>query len=68
MLLRDDEEMCGGKGADVLEGIAKLVLVDLCGRDLARDDFAEQAIRHGASSLVLDIGRDVIVDSRQRVV
>ena len=68
MLLRDDEEMCGGKGADVLEGIAEVVLVDLCGRDLTRDDFAEQAIRHGASSLVLDIGRDVIVDSRQRVV
>ena len=34
MLLRDDEEVHGGQGVDILEGVAELVLIDLGRRDL----------------------------------
>ena len=69
MLLRDDEEVHGGQGADILEDVAELVLIDLGRRDLPRDDLAEQTIRHdGSSFLFLDVGRDEIIDSGQRIV
>ena len=53
MLLWDNEEVHRCKRADILEGIAKVVLVDLCGRDLTRNDFTEQAIGHSQFLLSL---------------
>ena len=44
MVLGYDEHMDRRLGADVLEGIGRLVLLDLLAGNLAGDDLAEQAI------------------------
>ena len=41
MLLGNDEDVCGSRGRDVLEGIAELVLIDLVRGDLSLDYLAE---------------------------
>ena len=41
MLLGDDQEVGGGLGVDVVEGVDQLVLVDFFGGDVPGDDLAE---------------------------
>src|SRR5258706_8987413 len=47
VLFRDDHEVHGGHGIDVVEGEHVVVLVYLAARDFAFDDLAEDAIGHG---------------------
>src|SRR6476660_9497719 len=47
MLFRDDHEVHGGQGIDVVEREHVVVLVHLAAGDLAGDDLAEDAVGHG---------------------
>lgn len=50
MILRDHEYMHGGLGIDVPKGENALILIDLVGRYLAVNDFAEYAIHNNLRS------------------
>ena len=53
--LGNHQEMGGRLGVDVVEGIDRLILIDLVGRNLPGGNLTKQAIRHGKPSFVCQV-------------